>query len=195
MRPISFAVACLLVLALPPASARAQVGESSNSIWVSAGIGGGWNRVSCSICRTQRNLGPTGYIRVGASVRDGVLLGAEVNGWMRERGGDNGREWTGAIGPVAYLYPYPRGSFYVKGGLGYMKYRINGDEDDEAAQVGSIGVQLGAGYEFRIGNRLHITNYVNLLASSFGALRADDALVLDDVSVSMLQIGIGITRR
>jgi len=187
MRPARIAFIVLLMLVGVPAFVRAQ--SRGGEFWMSGGVGGGWTRVSCAICTPARTLGPTAHVRVGASLRPGMLLGAEANGWTRNRD-EGGRAWSGSIGAVAFLYPKPEGPFFVKAGVGYMTYRA-----DEGVNTGNVGVQLGAGYEFRVGGSLYLTNYANLHASSFGSLRADGAVAVDDVSLSMLQIGVGITRR
>jgi hypothetical protein len=192
MRPVRYlAVLILCSASLIPVAARAQT-NGTGDIWLSAGAGGGWSRVACSICRVQRNLGPTGYVRFGANVRPGLLLGVEANGWTRVPGEDE-REWVGAFSAVGYLYPRAGGTLYVKGGLGYLTYHSSDDEDE--LSLGSAGVVLGAGYEFRVGSSLMLTNYVNLHASSFGSLKSGDSEVISDVSVTLLQLGVGITRR
>ena len=193
MRLAPFASVMIILAGLSmPASAPAQSNAQQGKIWMSAGAGGGWARVSCSICNLERNLGPTGYVRVGTNLRPGLLLSTEGNVWTHVPEEDT-RSWVGAIGAAAYMYPRANGALYVKGGLGYMMYRSRDDEDNEIS-TSSLGVQLGAGYEFRVGSTLLITNFANLLASSFGTLRADEAVV-DDVNVTLLQIGVGVTRR
>src|SRR5262245_41885777 len=192
MRPLRYlAVLILCSASLIPAAARAQT-NGPGDIWLSAGAGGGWSRVACAICRVQRNLGPTGYVRFGANLRPGVLLGVEANGWTRVPDEDE-REWVGAFSAVGYLYPRPGGTLYVKGGLGFLTYHAT-DDDDELS-LSSPGVVLGAGYEFRVGSSLMLTNYVNLHASSFGSLKAGDTEVISDVSVTLFQLGVGLTRR
>jgi hypothetical protein len=54
---------------------------------------------------------------------------------------------------------------------------------------------LGAGYELPITPTLSITNTIGLIASSFGALRAEGGTVADDVSISLLQVGVALTHR
>jgi hypothetical protein len=170
---------------------RAQSNTSPNGVWFSAGVGSGWARVACGICTADRQVGPTGYLRVGTSISPGLLLGAEANAWTRDSDEEgDGRDWTRAVSAVAYLYPRPEGSLYVKGGVGYMNYHAEPD-----VSTGNIGLQLGAGYEFRLGRTFRVNNFVNLLASSFGSLKTDDAEVVDDVSVTLLQLGVGLTRR
>jgi hypothetical protein len=68
----------------------------------------------------------------------------------------------------------------------------NGDDDDLA----SLGpaIQLGAGYEFRLSDRTLLTNYVTIVASRFGKLRAGEVIVVDNLGVTSLQFGIGLTR-
>jgi hypothetical protein len=182
----------LIVAFLSPAALRAQSRDAPAGIWMSAGIGGGWARVACSICNPRRQLGPSGYVRIGTSIGPGLLIGAEANAWTRQRtdGDENARDWTHAIGAVAYLYPRADGPLYVKGGLGYIGYHADPD-----ASTRNLGLQLGAGYEFRLGSSLRINNYLNLIASSFGSLRNDESQVVDDVSITLLQIGVGLTRR
>jgi hypothetical protein len=172
---------------LLPVSLHAQNRAAENRFWISAGAGGGWARVACAICRADRNLGPAAYLRVGVSAREGLLIGTEVNAWTRER--EDEREWTRALGAVAYLYPRAAGPLFVKGGVSYVGFSV----DD--VSIGTLGVQLGAGYEFRVGRHLYITNYLNLIASSFGTLHVDGDAAVRDVGLTLLQAGVGFTRR
>ena len=152
-----------------------------------------WFHSSCSICRTDRNLGPTGYLRVGVPLRSGVLLGAEANFWTRDgepSDGDDQREWTRGYSAVVHLYPRPSGAFFVKAGVGQLSFQAN-----ERLSTRSVGVQLGAGYEFRVGQKLYLSNYLNLLASSYGSLQSGSDQVVDDVNVTLVQIGVGLTRK
>jgi hypothetical protein len=193
MRPIRFTIAFLIGGALLPLISHAQSAANPSSVWVSAGLGGGWTRVSCAICRTDRNLGPTGYVRVGVPLRSGLLLGAEANLWTREGepvGDEDTREWTRAVSAVVHLYPRPGGPFFVKAGLGQLSFQAN-----DQLSTSTMGVQLGAGYEFRVGNKLYISNYLNLLASSYGSLQSGGEQVVDDVNVTLVQIGVGLTRK
>lgn len=91
---------------------------------------------------------------------------------------------------MAALYLYPRqGALYVKSGLGPVAYRAGND-----IAMNAIGLQLGAGYDLRLGS-VAITNYLNLIGSSFGSLKNGDATIAEDVSTTLLQFGVGITLR
>ena len=193
MRPIRFTFAILIGSAVLPASARAQTAPSPSTVWVSAGLGGGWTRVSCAICRTDRNLGPTGYVRLGMPFRPGIVLGAEASFWTRAGepvDDEDQREWTRGYSAVLHLYPRPSGAFFVKAGVGQLSFQAN-----DQLSTRSVGVQLGAGYEFRVGQKLYLSNYLNLLASSYGSLQSGGDQVVDDVNVTLVQIGVGLTRK
>jgi hypothetical protein len=115
-----------LLFALVRAGDAAAQAPASGT-WFGFGAGGGWTRVSCAICSTDRDLGPAGQVRIGTSVRPGLLV--------------------------------------------------------------------GAGYEFPLSDSFAITNDLSLIATSFGALKNGDATAADDVSVTVLQLAVGIRRR
>jgi hypothetical protein len=187
MRRFALIILVVFADAFFPAGVRAQGDpDKPSAVWLSGGVGGGWTRVSCAICRVQRNLGPTGYLRVGVPLQSGIVIGAEANVWTHER--EDVREWTRSLSAVAYMNP--RGALFLKAGAGQLSYQA---EEDLTANM--LGVQLGGGYEFKVGRSLYITNHLNLLAGSYGSLRSEGAQVVDDVSVTLVQLGIGLTRR
>lgn len=171
------------------AEAGAQAPESASGTWFGIGAGGGWARVSCTICSAARDVGPAGQMRIGTTLRPGLLVGGEASAWTHTNE-DDVRETVGTIAAVGYLYPRPGGALYLKGGAGYVAFRAG---NDLASNL--FGLIVGAGYEFRIGEQLSITNDLGLVASSFGALKNGAATAADDVSVTVLQFGIGIRRR
>ncbi len=161
----------------------------SEGWWIGAGLGLGWGRVSCEFCRNERHPGATAHIRFARPLNSKVALGGEFSGWTHNIEEDEVRELIGAAQAVGYFYPRPNGMWYLKGGLGWMTYRA-----DKAFSNG-VGVQLGGGYEFPIGGGLTLTNYLSIMALAFSSIRTEDDIVLDDVGISLLQIGMGVTRR
>ena len=162
--------------------------QQRDGAWFSAGIGGGWTRVNCGICRTDRNAGPAATLRFGTALRPGLLVGAELDGWTRSS--DDVRSLITAGSANAYIYPDVRRGLFLKAGAGLVHYRPDGDTGTSL-----IGVALGAGYDLPITDTFSITNSVGLIASSFGALRSDAGIVADDVSISLLQFNISLTHR
>lgn len=179
----------LAILCAAGASSAAGQERVRSGPWVSLGIGGGWTRVNCSICRVDRNAGPAATLGFGTTVRDGLLVGAELDGWTRSVEGSRTLLIAGNL--AAYVYPDPARGLFLKAGAGMVRYGF--DSGDGSANL--IGLLLGAGYEIPISPALSITNSIGLVTSSFGALRSDEGVVADDVSISMLQFGIAITHR
>lgn len=172
------------------ASAQSAPPQSGGAgLWAAAGAGGGWTRLTCAICRTDRHAGPALQLSGGATVRPGLLLGVEVDGWTRAE--DDIRTLLLAGTLAARIYPQPARGLFLKGGLGVVRYSL--DEGELRATL--PGLVLGAGYDVRVARGYAVTGAVGLLASSFGSLRSGDGTVADDVSVSVLQLGISLTRR
>jgi hypothetical protein len=185
--PLAVLVAVLATAANAQDAPRASASTPAGT-WIGAGVGGGWTRLTCAICRTDRNLGPSGHLRFGTTLRPGFLLGAEVDGWTRS---DNDiRSIVGAGAIATYLYPNPAGGLFLKGGIGYVRYSV----DSGNLGTNLLGLLIGAGFEFPVAPGLNVTNYVSLLASSFGSLRSERSTVANDVSISLLQFGIGLTK-
>jgi hypothetical protein len=176
--------------------ANAQESRSARpgGMFCGAGAGGGWTRVACSYCRRDYAFGPVVFARLGGSLGQRALLGAEASAWTRNDAEEDVRLLTGSLMAVAWLYPSADGPLYLKGGLGAVSYRVYGAGDDDDLSSLGPALQLGAGYEFRLSDRLLLTNYVNVLASRFGKLRSGEVIVVDNLGVTSLQFGIGLTR-
>ena len=113
-------------------------------------------------------------------------MGGEATIWTHEV--EDELEYLGAAMAVLYLHP-DQGPLFLKGGLGYVGYRAG---DDIA--LNTVGMQLGAGCELRIAG-IAITNFANLIASSFGSLKNESVTIANDVSTTLLQLGVGLTLR
>jgi hypothetical protein len=150
------------------------------------GVGAGWARVSCDICQTSRDLGPSAFARVATAVRPGVNVGAELTAWTHEV--EDERENMGALMAVLLMQPR-QGPLYVKAGLGYLGYRAGED-----IGLNAVGMQFGAGYQLRLGG-LALNNYVNLIGSSFGSLKNESTTIAEDVSTTLVQFGVGFSLR
>jgi hypothetical protein len=188
----------VLLLAALAVSREAHAQESRparpGGMFYGAGAGGGWTRAACGYCRRDYSFGPVVFARIGGTLVPRSLLGAEASGWTKGDAEEDVRLLTGSLMAVAWLYPNADEPFYLKGGLGAITYRVYGNgDDDDLASLGPA-IQLGAGYEFRLSDRTLLTNYVTIVASRFGKLRAGEVIVVDNLGVTSLQFGIGLTR-
>lgn len=190
------AVAAAWVLAAAPLAAqqRGLVPVSPNpreGFWIGFGLGGGSIGESCSSCSTTRTGGVTGFVRLGGTVSQHVLLGGEVDGWGRS---DNGVDRSlGVASFVAAIYPSWSGAFFFQLGIGGLTYTENNgvDKVTATAPAGSIGV----GYDFRVGRTLSITPFFNALASSAVSFQVNGASVPSgqDIKLNLAHIGVGLT--
>ena len=100
----------------------------------------------------------------------------------------------GALNGIVLLYPRPTSGFHVKGGLGLMRFEItDGDDADDTARVTSLGLQLGVGYDLRVSPGYSITPFMNFVASSYGNLEQDNEILAEQVNVTLIQFGLGLS--
>src|SRR5204862_245882 len=79
-------------LALLASSAgAAQHPQTRDGFWI--GLGGGWGDAvlscspNCFFDRSAKGGGVTGFVKLGATVRPDVLLGVELNAWVKDVSG------------------------------------------------------------------------------------------------------------
>lgn len=186
-------IACAaMMIALAGPALAVQAPARGDGLLLGAGVGSGWARVTCSICRSVRGTALAANLRLGGQLRPGLVIGAEANGWMKRENAVDERLW--GVTAVAYWYPNPRGGLSWKGGVGLLSYRAEDDQD--VFSTTAFAVQLGAGYEMRLGSRVYLAPYANVSATPFGGtLKFNGAEILDDANLVLLQLGVGLTRR
>lgn len=190
MRSWTLLAAVTLALACQPGSVSAQ--SPYEGMWLGLGAGAGSSLVTCAVCIEDREGGPSGYLRIGGTVAPSVLVGGEGTLWVQT--GDEQDRLLGSLNGVVLLYPQPGRGFHVKGGLGVLRYQItDGDDEDDTARVTSLNVQLGVGYDVPVSPGYSITPFLNVVASSYGSLEQDNDVLADQVNVTLIQFGIGLS--
>ena len=187
MRLLSIGMIGALALGV---TAHPLAGQSSlnQGFWYGAGLGVGFAKTACTICVSDRHSSYSAYFRLGTTVTPNFLLGAEANGWMRDDGGID--RAMGSLSAIALWYPN-RGSLFVKGGLGIIADRL--DDDDDALTSRALAIQLGMGYEFRIGRNSSLVPFVTAIGSTHGARNFNGNRIAGDATLSFLQVGLGMT--
>ena len=183
-RLLGLAVAAILLTPLHvagQADARATPG-----LWWGASVGAGSAHLTCDLCETNRDFGPSVDLAVGAWARPDLRIGLEGGGWTHDD--DGGRETVYRAGLVAHLRPGSRGLF-LTGGLGWSGYRA-GDFNYDAARL-----TLGAGWDLPLTAGWVVGNTLSVDAASFGKLRNDDTTVSRDVGLSVLRFAIHVRSR
>ena len=150
-------------------------------------------RVSCSICRSDRGTGLSAYVALGGSAGRRTLVGAQATGRFKRDG--SVRETVWSFSAVTYWYPNPRRrQLYWKAGAGVQLYRVEDGQDVLTASP--LGVQLGIGWEYPLNRRLRLVPTATVQVASWGGgLKFNGASSVGDVALTMVQVGVGVTRR
>ena len=166
LRAIGFSAFFAILLA---SSASAQQAQTRQGFWIGGGLG--YGSLGCDGC--DRVGAPSGYFKLGGTLRQNILLGVETNGWTKSELGN--RLTMGNVSGAIYWYPMTNGMF-VKAGAGYSVL------DSGIASTSGFGLLGGVGYDVRVGRNLSVTPVANWFRGSF-----------DGGSANVLQIGMGVT--
>jgi hypothetical protein len=177
-----------LTCAVGPLSAQQQPG----GIWITGGIGAGLTRVHCEICQGDRKAGPSVQLGIGLRLNQELALGGEASGWRKKE--EDITSSAGTLLAVIYWHPVPdKVRYFLKGGIGAVAYKANAneDEDTDPFTFNTFGVQLGVGYQFRLGRDFSLSPYFTFMGSLSSDLEQGDDRV-PDVSLTWIQLGIAI---
>jgi hypothetical protein len=184
------AVIALTLLTGPLLAQSAGRSNTRQGFWASLGMGAGSTGANCNQCSDDRSTGGSGYLRLGGTLSNKILLGGESTGWFKS---ENTVDETLAFASFVLLwYPSATGAFYLKFGLGGMTYSAQAPllELEAEAPSGSFGL----GYEIRVARNVSIVPFFNSLASSPVEVKVNGVPIpTDDISVNLVQLGIGVT--
>ena len=193
-------------------SLHAQAGGRPNSrpgFWIGFGPGAGYSAGLSCPCPTKDGSGRlSGYARLGGTLSRSVLLGFEAIGWRRSAIEEMGSATTQTHESISYgsvillWYPSPTSPLYLKAGLGGMRYReeVGGGGDIEirglVLTATAPSASLGIGYEVRMGRKFSLVPYLNGLTSSAVQEHVNVQFYpTEDVSITLVQFGLGVTWR
>lgn len=181
------AVAVLTVLGVSVVAA--QKPQVRKGFWIGFGFGYGSSNVSCDGCgSSNRESGATGFLKMGGTLSDKVLLGGEVNAWTKSTNGVTAD--LGNVSFAAYLYPQPKSGFFVKGGVGFATTRLHNSGTAEASGFGFVA---GLGYDIRVGTNISITPVGNFYFGSDGDLKESGTTLETGWKHNVYEFGLGIT--
>ena len=174
MRKYAIGILLAAISALP-ASAQSNP-QTRQGFWISFGVGAG--SLSCDDCGDERETGTNVNLRMGGTLSQRSILGADANFGTKTEG-DLSLS-TGHIGPVVLFYPGANGGFFLKGGLGLATTTI--ELGDFSIEEQGVGLTLGLGYDARVGRNFALTPYFDILTSSY-----------DGGSLNQVAFGLGFT--
>ena len=158
--------------------AAAQDTAAHSGFWLSGGLGAGTTDSD-----TDEDTGPAGYLRMGGTTSERVLLGGEAVGMSRDVGGATISQGNATFS--AFYYPSSPGGFFAKAGVGFASATVSEDigPGTFTTDESGFGLTFGAGYDVKIGGNLYLTPNLDVLVQSFDEFA--------DSNLFLLTLGIG----
>lgn len=151
-----------LAVALSAATAEAQRVPERQGFWIGFGLGAG--AVYGDAFLDDGKLGGAGYLRLGGSPDQSLLIGADLIGWGGSEG--NVDVSRGALLGTFMWYPSDTGGFFAKAGAGFSgrqwKYEEQVQQGGQTVTVsvqnekGGVGFGLGVGYDIQLGRNFFL---------------------------------------
>ncbi len=183
---LALASAFLVLAAVAEAGAQVGGGDPAGA-WYGVTVGGSGMRLTCDLCASSRDIGPTVTLAAGAYGASNLRVGVEVSAWTHEQ--DRVREKMYGLGLVAHLVPDPARGLYLLGGFGWSGYRA-GDLSYDAPRV-----TVGLGWDVPAFGPWVVGNVVSLDGTAFAGLRNGDETVVRNVGLSSLRFAVQLRRR
>jgi hypothetical protein len=183
----SLVVGGILAIGVAPALA-AQHEHVRRGFWIGFGLGYGSAGVSYDGSGDlDRQSSFTSAVRLGGTLKPGLLLGADLSGWTRSQSGT-----TVTIGHAAATgqwYPSPSKGFFVRGAVGIAVYRESNGGTFEGA---GGGLGLGGGYDIRVGRNISLTAQVDVLFGSVGDITSNGTTIETGLKQNVIAAGLGV---
>ena len=179
----------MIALTLATGVSAAQAHEH-RGFWIGFGLGGGVNMNDG--LDGESLSGGGGYLRLGGTTSQRVLLGFEGNFWGRDHDGATIARGNGTF--TTMFYPSAQGGGFLKGGIGWasISRATTIGNSTTTTDEGGFGLTLGAGLDVKIGRNIYLTPNADVLFQWF---EAKDDPVLGQIpgNNTILMITMGLT--
>ena len=180
-------IVSLVALAITATSVTAQQ-PVREGFWGSVGAGYGTADMACGNCDDIPREGSfSGFFVLGLTLNPSLLVGLEVDGWVKTINGDPLR--LGGLNGTVQWYPSRAMGLFVKGGIG-MAY-ARGDlrfPTSVFLDDAGLGYLLGVGYDVPIAGGLSITPLASFYGGNIG-----DVQNAQGVSFNVFQFLVALT--
>jgi len=184
-----------------PALAQRPRRPHRGGLWGEIGFGPGRVRISCSGCTdVVAGSGSTGYIRIGGTVSDHVVIGFEAfslfNRAFGFSAGDSTTTAETAMAAVVVIWFPGRHGLFFKGGVGIAggQFTVPGAAGADTSLGAGSGLTFGMGWDIAISRKFAITTNFAAYVTAVGDVALPGQRV-DDVIATMYQASIGFTFR
>lgn len=187
------AASALLIGAAPLlAQGKPQTRQGFN---ISFGIGGGSAGLECDdFCgEVDRETGQTMFLHIGGTVSPQVTVGGEINGWAKIS--DDEEDVIASLMAVVHYYPVPTQGFFLSGGAGLTSLSVidKTTVPNEEVTSNAFGLQIGAGYDWRVARNFSLTPYAQYVRGFLGEAQFNGSDTGADLNSNFFQIGLGFT--
>jgi outer membrane protein with beta-barrel domain len=186
------AAACLAFASVASAASHPQ---ERHGFWIGLGGGVGSAKATCDDCGTSnRETGVAGYLKLGGTLNERLLLGGEFNGWSKTQEGVT--VTFGSAAATLTLYPQPASGLFIKGGVGLSIVDTEFREGSTTVRIDpgyGLGLMVGAGYDVRVGKNISITPAVNFWGGKPGNVPHDGEPLITNWRQNVVDFTVGVT--
>ena len=172
------------------ATAQNSGGHRHRGFWIGFGFGGGVNMTEG--LDGEHLGGGAGYLRLGGTPSQKVLLGFDGLDWFHGSGNSGIARGNGTF--VVMFYPSVKGGGLLNGGIGFSsisRATTSGNSVTTTTETG-FGLTLGTGWDVKIGGNIYLVPGADLLLQWF---EAKDDPVLGQIpgTNSIVTFTLGLT--
>ena len=175
---------------------HAQRDRVRRGAWVAGGAAPAGVFIDLPNRKNSRAWGISGFIQVGGTPSERGFVAVEGNYWRGTRS-DTTSEYV-AVMAVLNFYPSEIQPLFVKLGFGagrWAQQEIRRDSVTNAVSgtrslsATGFAVVVGAGYDFRVGNRVSVGPYFNYVYAPGQSLKANRIAQITRPDLNVLQFG------
>jgi hypothetical protein len=192
--PKGLGLTALLLGALATGPAAAQTPARGN-LWMDAGIGIGYLRLTCASCSGVAANGAALTVSAGGGVARNVLLGVQGQQWQST--GVALRQRLRSLLAVVQWDPWPAARLYIRGGTGIVQGIVT--PKAAGAPLGTargtgVALAFGVGYDLAVSRHFGVAVQVAEQIAALGDLSVG-GVIANDVIAYVTRIGVALVWR
>ena len=192
---VVWALSAVASLAFASAASAASHPQERHGFWIGLGGGVGSAKATCDDCGSEnRETRVVGYVKLGGTLNQRLLLGVEANIWSKEEEGVTLNFYNAAA--TLTFYPQPSSGLFLKGGVGlsFLDTQFREGTTTVSVDLGDgPGVIVGAGYDVRVGKNISITPAVNFWYGKPGDIKFGGETIFRNWRQNVVDFTIGVT--